>query len=440
MRTEPKYQLQSVYKFYFLEYFYVLFKSIESYSHSHRARIFESFKTLKHAHQLGESKYKRITFETDNLTKTQEDRYLYTFEQVISEAEVYGLIEQDRDYLALTDQGRKLLDIYRESGLLAFNRALFQYMEENYHAFHYLVQFCYKSNKKNPGLLILPNYSPLKLQIERSDIRHSSDIIAYSERLTKKLEKDIFDHLGVKRNLAQNNAILIDRLRKTGLIPEKGSEPFEPKKYNAIIKRFRDFWLNYFLKEIYQHSFSLHSFDIWVYRGKQLGIIHATEFYPNFNGRIVYPTSIIIDYDASRDFQKIFTYDGGQSLFVHSPKWDQEDTQESFVKALTDAYFDIRKSHRSYFVSLADVRELVCYNLKIPEYLFDEFLKEAYKLNIKGQLNINFSLEADKLPQETSAMYLKREPIMIDERYRNIIAIDITRGDRHHGKVLEKAS
>ena len=293
MRTEPKYQLQSVYKFYFLEYFYVLFKSIESYSHSHRARIFESFKTLKHAHQLGESKYKRITFETDNLTKTQEDRYLYTFEQVISEAEVYRLIRQDRDNLALTDQGRKLLDIYRESGLLAFNRALFQYMEENYHAFHYLVQFCYKSNKKNPGLLILPNYSPLKLQIERSDIRHSSDIIAYSERLTKKLEKDIFDHLGVKRDLTQNNSSLIDRLRKTGLIPEKGGEPFEPKKYNAIIKRFRDFWLNYFLKEIYQHSFSLHSFDIWVYRGKQLGIIHATEFYPNFNGRIVYPTSII---------------------------------------------------------------------------------------------------------------------------------------------------
>jgi hypothetical protein len=29
---------------------------------------------------------------------------------------------------------------------------------------------------------------------------------------------------------------------------------------------------------------------------------------------------------------------------------------------------------------------------------------------------------------------------MIDERYRNIIAIDITRGDRQHGKVIEKAN
>jgi len=34
-------------------------------------------------------------------------------------------------------------------------------------------------------------------------------------------------------------------------------------------------------------------------------------------------------------------------------------------------------------------------------------------------------------------MYLKHEPIMIDERYRNIIAIDITRGDRQYGKVAE---
>jgi hypothetical protein len=439
MTTEAKYQPQSVYKFYFLEYFYVLFKSIESYSN--RNKIFESFKNLKDTHKLGESKYKRITFETDNLTKTQEDRYLYTFEQVISEAEVYGLIiKQDPEYLALTGQGRELLDTYQESGLLAFNRALFKYMEAHYNAFSYLVKFCYASNKKNPGLLIFPNYSPLKLQIERSRIRKSIDIIYYSEQLTKKLEKDIFDHLGEERDLGPKNINLIDRLRTTGLIPENGGEPFEPKKYNAIIKRFRDFWLNYFLKEIYQYSFSLHAFDIWVYRGKQLGIIHATEFYPNFNGRIVYPTSVITDYNASQDFQKIFTYNSGQSLFVHSPNWDKEDTQESFIKALTNAYFDIRKSHRSYFVSLADVRELVCYNLKIPEYLFDDFLKEAYKLNIKGQLNINFSLEADKLPQETSAIYMKREPIMIDERYRNIIAIDITKGDRQHGKVFEKAS
>lgn len=435
MRNEPKSQLQSVYKFYFLEYFYVLLKSVETYSY--RDKVFNSFKNLKHEHQLGESKYKKITFETENLSKTQEDRYEYTFEQVMSEAEVYQLVEHDEHTLNLTARGSTLLEIYRDKGLLAFNRELFKYIESHYYAFYYLVQFCYKANKKKPGLLIFPNYSPLKLQIERSEIQYTSDIIQYSKKLVDKLQRDIYDHLGERRNLTQSNSTLIDRLIKTGLLPENKSERFESIKYNAIIKRFRDHWLNYFLKEVYQYSYSLNSFDIWVYRGKQLGIIHATEFYPNVSGRILYPTSVIVRDDALNDFQEVFTYDTGQKLFIHDPRWYHDQTQENFIKALTNAYFDIRKTHRSYFVSLADVRELVCYNMKIPEYLFGEFLKEAYKMNIRGLLKINFSLEADRLPQETNAMYLKREPIMIDDRYRNIISIDITRGDRH-GKLIEK--
>ena len=42
--------LQSVKKFYFLEYFYVLLKSIEKYSD--REQVFNSFKILKQEHRL----------------------------------------------------------------------------------------------------------------------------------------------------------------------------------------------------------------------------------------------------------------------------------------------------------------------------------------------------------------------------------------------------
>ena len=42
-------------------------------------------------------------------------------------------------------------------------------------------------------------------------------------------------------------------------------------------------------------------------------------------------------------------------------------------------------------------------------------------MNISGNLKINISLESDKLPQETKAIYLRREPILINESYKNII-------------------
>jgi hypothetical protein len=60
--------------------------------------------------------------------------------------------------------------------------------------------------------------------------------------------------------------------------------------------------------------------------------------------------------------------------------------------------------------------------LRIPEHLFDEFLSYAYHDN---KLTIRISLEVDRLPEETSAMYLRRAPVMVDGKYRNIIAIDL---------------
>lgn len=46
-------------KFYFLDYFYILLKSVKM--HSDENEILEEFKILKKKYLLGESKYKRLT-------------------------------------------------------------------------------------------------------------------------------------------------------------------------------------------------------------------------------------------------------------------------------------------------------------------------------------------------------------------------------------------
>lgn len=60
--------------------------------------------------------------------------------------------------------------------------------------------------------------------------------------------------------------------------------------------------------------------------------------------------------------------------------------------------------------------------------IFEKILNEIYRLNLSGLLKVRISLEVDKLPEETSTKYMKREPVMIDGSYRNIIAIDVTKG------------
>ncbi len=416
----PHAQPQSVKRFYFLEYFYVLLKSVQTYSS--QERVFEHFLTLKQAHRLGLSRYKKLTVD-DSVSPSRMGKYKYTFQQVVNETEEYELIKVTGSNFGLTDSGKQALEIYKIEGARRFNEFLCQLMEERYQAFRYLLEVCYEANPEKSGLLIFPIYSAHRLGMERSAIKTAEDIRNYLEQLKFRLEQDIYKHLGKEESLDEKNEDLVDRLIKAELLPSNHSEPFDGTKYNVILKRVRDFWLKYFLSDLYHYQFSLNSFDIWAYRGKQIGILHITEFYPDpsFNGRIVYPLSIIKEPTLSKHFREIFIYQDRVQLDLHQLSWEDEKDQAEFVRSLHHTYLDVRQSARSYFVNLFNVRERVCYNLKIPEFQFDEFLSRAY--HDRG-LKIRISLEVDRRPGETNAIYLKRAPFTIDGKYSNIIAID----------------
>lgn len=410
----------SVKKFYFLEYFYVLLKSVQSYSN--RQRIFEQFLALKQEYQLGLSKYKKLTTD-DPASPKRMGKYKYTFDQVMTETLEYRLVEDQGFETLLTPLGKNAIEKYENEGANSFNQFLFILMEKKYSAFRYILEVCYEANPDKSGLLIFPIYSANRLGIERSSIKTSSDLRNYFHELKVQLEKDISKYLGKTADLTEKNNELIERLVSVELLSKNNSQLFDSKKYNVILKRVRDFWLKYFLQDLYKYQFSLHSFDIWAYRGKQIGLLHITEFYPdpNFSGRIVYPLSVIKESIESRNFHDLFSYSDHLKIYLHQPPWEDEINREEFLKTLHQAYLDVRRNARSYFVNLASVREIVCYTLKIPEYLFDQYLERAYHEKFK----IKISLEVDKLPEETNAMYIRRTPVMIDGKYRNIIAVDL---------------
>lgn len=413
-------QPEKVKKFYFLEYFYVLLKSVQVYSR--RERIFERFLALKQEYQLGESKYKKLT--TDDATPPRRiGRYEYTFNQVLSEAEEYELLVDHGLSVSLTDRGKEALEKYEIEGSLEFNRFLFQFMERKYHAFRHLLEVCYAANPEKHGLLIFPIYSAYRLGFERSEVRTSADLQEYFQALKVQLEKYIELHLGKKLSLEYKNKELLSRI--SDLLPETPAQPFEANKYAVILKRVRDFWLQFFLQELYNYQYPLSTFDIWAYRGKQIGVFHITEVYPGFRGRVLYPLAILVPSTQNEQFQELFAYQDNLRLYLHQPAWENEKFQEEFYDALYNAYLAVHQLNRSYFVSLSSVRERVCYNLKIPEYLFDEYLGYAYRLSFRAKLKIRISLEVDKLPEETKIEYLMRPPVMIDGKYRNIIAIDL---------------
>ena len=405
--------------------------------YGNREQVFDSFKLLKQKHGLGESKFKKLTADPENLTETQLSRYRYTFNQVIEEAKGYRLVSEGEDkILRLTDAGKHLLAKY---GLDSYNHELLRLMEADSGAFRYLIRQMYGANPANPGLLIFPVYSPYQLDFSREEMRTTADMRRYGDVLAKRLERDIDTYLGKHVDLREKNEELIHRLVESALLSRVDSELFSPKKYNAIVSRFRARWLNYFLKDIYQYDLSLSAFDIWIYRGKQIGIIHATEFYPGFFGRLVFPTSVIERETRSSDFRELYRYsDNRTGLYVHVPL--DGEGQDRFVDFLWKGYLSLRRTHRSYFINLSALRELVCYNMRISERVFEMLLDQAYKHRLTGNLRIHISLEVDKLPEETKATYLKQAPVMVDGKYRNIIAIDLPEGVSRHEQTNTQAN
>lgn len=412
MRASPP--KLSVRRFYSLEYFYILLKSVSH--HSNKEIVFDLFKELKQQHRLGESKFKKLTADPIELTPTQLQRYRYTFELVLEESKEYDLLKEDGVAgLTLTNAGTDLLISY---GTDAFLTTLFLLMERNSNAFRYIIERIYSSNRE---LLVLPIYSPNQLGIERKTLRYTSDIRKYASELASQLSQDLNTHLGRNLDLSPQNDECIRRIVSSELLPQSDSDAFDQANYNAIVSRFRKFWLTYFLQEIYEFDLSLTSFDIWSYRGKQFGVIHATEFYPSFHGRVVYPTSVLVSHEPGEDFVQLYDYKDVR-LYRHIPV--RESDQDKFIGSLVTAYYTIRKTQRAYFINLPSLRELVCYHLRISEATFSVLLDKAYKHNLAGDLRVQISLEVDRLPEDTREAYLKQEPVVIDGKPRNIIAIE----------------
>jgi hypothetical protein len=142
----------------------------------------------------------------------------------------------------------------------------------------------------------------------------------------------------------------------------------------------------------------------------------------------VFPTAVVLPAISSPDFERVFSYQDGQVLSVHEPRGEK--SRDEFVDALVRGYFSIRRANRNYFINLAALREMVCYAQKISSGTFERLLEEVYRLNLQGVLKVSISLEVDRLPEETNAMYLKQEPVMVDGSYRNIIAIDVSKKDK----------
>lgn len=420
--TEDLIVLQYAKRFYFIEYYALLLGAINKYSIVSQAQ--KEFIYQKNSHYLGLSRYRKISSNNEDGTLLKsKDKYEYTFSQVLLECKNFNLVEENKQLknLSLTIDGEKLLEAYR-TNKTQYKEILLQLMERKYTAFSYLLDKIYKISPKKSGLIIFPNYSPNDLGFTKSEFLTVETVHQYIEKYEQRIVDDIKKYINQNYEVTNETLELITELKDKGYISDKLSDEFNLKKYNAVVRKTQVFWRNRLLK-FYGISSRWQSFEIWIYRAKQLGILNTTPFYPDFLGQIIYPVAIITkkEFLNNTNYKLVMNYKNEKFLYKRNVQW--ETIENDFFNELWNVYSELKKRNRINFLSLHNIKEIVCYNLKISYEQFSEFLNIAYEKSLNGNTSYSISLEADKLPEETNAIYIKREPIFVNGKNRNIISL-----------------
>jgi hypothetical protein len=165
----------------------------------------------------------------------------------------------------------------------------------------------------------------------------------------------------------------------------------------------------------------------WCPRLAELGLILYTDSHPQIPGRFIFPVSVfkknsdMTSFDMLEDIKN----PGGEKLFLHHPP-DDEGNIKNFLTILYNEHQRFYSRVKSLYVSIMDVRDEVCQQLRISAELFDYFLE----MSLPGTKNHNphthqytISLESDIREDQGSGYQKLRRPVIINGRPYSLIAM-----------------
>jgi hypothetical protein len=127
----------------------------------------------------------------------------------------------------------------------------------------------------------------------------------------------------------------------------------------------------------------------------------------------------------------------GERLYLHQPPNDEINIKK-FLDVSYHEHQRIYSKVKSLYVSIMDVRDEVCRQLKISAELFDFFLKTSLtwiKKHISQGQGYTISLESDIREDQGSGSQKLRRPVIIDGKPYSLIAMTKTgeKKDKYKG-------
>ncbi len=167
---------------------------------------------------------------------------------------------------------------------------------------------------------------------------------------------------------------------------------------------------------------STRNYMAWCPRLAELGLIYYTDFHPRLPGRLIFPVSVFRKTSPDEFFNRvpgIFNPDGEQ-LYFHRP--NVKKSVESYLDKLFDEYQRTYHVKKSLYVSIMDVRDEVCRQLRWSTDLFDEFLEIVTKSSLENS-PYSIALESDVREDQSSGYQKLRRPVSVNGKLYSLLAM-----------------
>lgn len=169
------------------------------------------------------------------------------------------------------------------------------------------------------------------------------------------------------------------------------------------------------------------AFGAWCPRLDALELMFYTDWHPLISGRLLFPCCAFREKADTPPFEVVSRIRNpkGNRLYLHQPTWEY--IREDFISILLKTYERISYKVGALYLSLLDVRDEVCRQLRLSSTLFDSLLETYYRESIRENIDISerisISLESDIRPEQRTGYGMLRRPVYIGGVPHSLIAI-----------------
>lgn len=341
----------------------------------------------------------------------------------------------------ITEEGKKLIDDYKNNPI-KYHHTLIKKMNDYYTVPGWFVSRLWDLNHNGQGQIVIPSpikdWQPKPSKREWQNNLWDSELEEVCRETINKTHKFLPDSFPIDtEEWIKNVKTEFERIGQSReQVRFRKTKEIEMVNYFSLRRRLSISMKNVTIKKMFgnlniktekndfyklREPVNSRTFMVWCSRLEALELIFYTD-YTILPGRLIFPTSVFRNSRSENEHfteLKFLKNPQQQILYLHKPNWFT--FKDTFVSTLYEVYQSIYDKDGVIYISLQQLRDEVCRQLRISASTFESFLQKSFELSIKREIDFAISLETD-LRDEQKTQVLRRG-VFINNVQNSLIAI-----------------